>query len=1268
MMKNRQSLLTFAAVAVAMFGFTAKGATYSLRWIGGGEQDADGYYHLEDDANWSGGVIKLSDQEVYNLTFPWTMEGAKILMPSVDKNFKGDMKFEDSATYQFKGNGQQAFEFRGILSLGGNASVRFADTTIRFGTGGGDGKIIAPSDSLLVFDNSTAQLGSGGTSQNKFAGDMQVLNGSSVTVPTFTVASDAILEISGGSTFTCGKNLYLNSGSKTIIDDSLFAMTGEKPLSMVGDIVFRGANARFLFKSTSNISGNSAARLIFEVPANGYNYIPFASISSSAALPNSNPLHLVVSKESPIYATEWNNGVPEESATIVPLVGWSKGTKSGLAADTPDLTGLGEDVACVWYRSDSATTDALAEGAIPDGLSWTKGRKSGSSECYIGVYIKGAPTGPVPPALNGAIATEAGADGKSFSATVAVTDLGKNFDSAEVTPQVVLRYRATGATGWIDAGAANVTATGAVRFDVTLPEAVNAETEFDVQAISHVTVDGEDFDSAPIAGSVTLEPAASDAPAFADDGALVVKSADSDSLAMTVTLTGFGEGANGATVKLMLREVGESGDGTEAATANLTTAGAVDLAAANLAPGTPYEVRVVATNDKAKTVATAWTAVSTLAVAPTLAATSVTDVGYETITVASGLDALGAKGVTVTLNLYLREGTSGNGAVVATSNVTAVGAVELTAGDLTPETAYQAKVVASYALDEEVHSSESAWLGLTTTAVPPQFASFAADGAAGDAIRAGGALKEVAGAVVVEISKAEDFASLCDSFDAGEIAAEGAFAHTFQTVDTTAANYIAPGETYYVRAVATKGGLTTVSDVIAVTTAAGSTAVVTTFTHSSSNVTIVGTLDPKGAGTTEVHVLWCEDGVAYDKDVTVATIGPDDDPDWEWSTTLDDEDVLFCYRIYTKNACATASWQTEPVTGKDTDLPIDTSAKYKWVADADGCFDGAWTDRAHWQPVKADGSVYHGFRADYPDQDTKNVKPFDFSAIKGTNAVVILPATAVNWGTTDDVGAENASVTFKGTPGQTVVTFSNTSERHMELAGEKVVLDGLSITFPSDLRMRNVNQTLVFKDGAVVAFTANNQSLHVQNTTTAGLGSTLIVDNATLDMPPGGSARVLWLGEGSKETTPVKLIVRGKHPLLKLTGLHTSTSSSLRPQIVFEIPEGGYAETPIVGYDKQKFAGRSGGASGKAIDLVVDRASPLMTKMTGRKRTYTLINWAKGFHSDVVGLDHGEDLPKTRALDMYYDPKEDSENEIVSQKVKVFVKGPDGLVLTITGN
>ena len=160
---------------------------------------------------------------------------------------------------------------------------------------------------------------------------------------------------------------------------------------------------------------------------------------------------------------------------------------------------------------------------------------------------------------------------------------------------------------------------------------------------------------------------------------------------------------------------------------------------------------------------------------------------------------------------------------------------------------------------------------------------------------------------------------------------------------------------------------------------------------------------------------------------------------------------------------------------------------------------------------------------------------------------------------------------------------------------------------------------------------------------------------------------MLWLGENSKETTPVKLIVRGKHPLLKLTGLHTSTSSSLRPQIVFEIPEGGYAETPIVGYDKQKFAGRSGGASGKAINLVVDRASPLMTKMTGRKRTYTLIDWAKGFHSGVVGLDHGEDLPKTRALDMYYDPEEDPENEIVSQKAKVFVKGPDGLVLTISG-
>ena len=1248
-MRSKYWSFLFAAFVAAGLAFAAKAATRT--WTGGGDGTS-----WSDAANWGGTAPTGSDVT----TFP-ADKGCTITLPSGD--LSGSGAFTVSGDYVFQAPANQ--------------EPRSSTWTI-------GGKITLNASSSLTFKNLKVN-NTTGTSW-ALAGDLSLENTELSISSSSTI--DGVAVSLKDSTFTVGssKNLTFKESSSTkptllVIDNSTVRVGGGFPgtSSSGGMVVFQGKAPRLLVKGVVQFSQGKYLTAKFNIPDGGYNYIP-VTVRGGNAVPVNGLLRMTVDSDSKVFNSTFDGIIPlvacrEDSGSSYRGIRIPDSNNAVVCEDIDaqflnDLCARGGDFGYRVSKELKVASDdpVLVDGVLPTLLEgpWTVTRTA-NKDRILGVYIKGVPTDPIPPALDGAIATEAGADGKSFSATVAVTDLGKNFDSTEVTPQVVLRYRAAGATDWIDAGAANVTATGGIRFDVTLPTAVDVATEFDVQAISHVTVENEDFDSAPIAGSVTLEPAATDAPAFAEDDALIVKAVTRDSLTMTAILSGFGNGAASCALGLMIRESGESGDGAEAATANLTAAGAVDLAVANLAPGTPYEVRVVATNDKAKTVATAWTAVSTLAVAPTLAATSVTDVGYETITVVSGLDALGAKGVTVTLNLYLREGTSGNGAVVATSNVTAVGAVELTAGDLMPETAYQAKVVASYALDEEVYSSESAWLGLTTTAVPPQFATFAADGAAGDAIHVSGALEDVAGAVRVEISKTEDFASVYDSFDAGQVAAEGSFAHTFQTADTTAANYIAPGETYYVRAVATKGGLTTVSDVIAVTTAAGSTAVVTTFTHSSSNITIVGTLDPKGAGTTEVHVLWCEDGVAYDNDVTVATIGPDDDPDWEWSTTLDDEDVLFCYMIYTKNACATAHWQTEPVTGKDTDRAEDTSAKYKWTADADGCFDGDWTDRAHWRPVKADGSDYHGYRSDYPDQDPKNVKPFDFSAIEGTNAVIALPATTVNWGTTDDVGAKNASVTFKGTPGQTVVTFSNTSERHMELAGEKVVLDGLSITFPSDLRMRNVNQTLVFKDGAVVTFAANNQSLHVQNITSAGLGSTLIVDNATLDMPPGGSTRVLWLGEGSKETTPVKLIVRGKHPLLKLTGLHTSTSSSLRPQIVFEIPEGGYAETPIVGYDKQKFAGRSGGASGKAIDLVVDRASPLMTKMTGRKRTYTLIDWAKGFNSGVVGLDHGEDLPKTRALDMYYDPIEDQESEIVSQKVKVFVKGPDGLVLTIFG-
>ena len=90
------------------------------------------------------------------------------------------------------------------------------------------------------------------------------------------------------------------------------------------------------------------------------------------------------------------------------------------------------------------------------------------------------------------------------------------------------------------------------------------------------------------------------------------------------------------------------------------------------------------------------------------------------------------------------------------------------------------------------------------------------------------------------------------------------------------------------------------------------------------------------------------------------------------------------------------------------------------------------------------------------------------------------------------------------------------------------------------------------------------------------------------------------------------------------------------------------------------------------LNLLVDRASYPVATMTGRKRTYTLIDWSKGFKTGIISLDDGSGLKKTRTLDMYYaladGAKASEENFSDATKVRAFVKGPDGLVLTITGN
>ena len=285
----------FAAFAALFVAGTAQAATYSLTWTGGGTSDADGYYHFDDNDNWSGGTFTMSDANTYNFSFPATSDEVKILMPDGGgtlsdggKKFGGTLTFSDDAKYLFYSTTKRTYQSPNKFSLGSRVKVTFANLKLEVG-GNADSYVVAPAGSLLVFDGSEAVLGGTVKTQNSYAGDIQALNGSIVNVPTFTIAENAKLDIINGSCFESVKTLKLSAGSTTVIENSTLKCSGANATTIAGDVVFRGANARFCFTTQTgcaSITGaSSGARLIFVVPEGGYNSIPFSASLKKAQLP-----------------------------------------------------------------------------------------------------------------------------------------------------------------------------------------------------------------------------------------------------------------------------------------------------------------------------------------------------------------------------------------------------------------------------------------------------------------------------------------------------------------------------------------------------------------------------------------------------------------------------------------------------------------------------------------------------------------------------------------------------------------------------------------------------------------------------------------------------------------------------------------------------------------------------------------------------------------------------------------------------------------------
>ena len=190
---------------------------------------------------------------------------------------------------------------------------------------------------VITLDNAAIKVNNGDI---KPIGGKKVclVNGANLYSQTWQLYEGGVIELSEKSVANINA-LYIGHTDSTVsIDDSRLSIRGESNFgakSTGGAFIFKGANPVLYFASNQNalfFAGNQASKMVFDVPAEGYDE-PVIQCTSSMSINNffrqngktSASLTLSVADDSPFYSTV---GTLDQ-----PLIAWS-GTK---AIDTSNL-------------------------------------------------------------------------------------------------------------------------------------------------------------------------------------------------------------------------------------------------------------------------------------------------------------------------------------------------------------------------------------------------------------------------------------------------------------------------------------------------------------------------------------------------------------------------------------------------------------------------------------------------------------------------------------------------------------------------------------------------------------------------------------------------------------------------------------------------------------------------------------------------------------------------------------------------------------------
>ncbi len=430
--------------------------------------------------------------------------------------------------------------------------------------------------------------------------------------------------------------------------------------------------------------------------------------------------------------------------------------------------------------------------------------------------------------------------------------------------------------------------------------------------------------------------------------------------------------------------------------------------------------------------------------------------------------------------------------------------------------------------------------------------------------------------IVVETSRLGDFTDAVSWSAPGTYGAGETFAVELYEADTASVRYIRPGATLWYRVKVTdRAGMLDATVPASVTTAAAMSVGNLTIASSGAAFTVTAPVTTVGANTNWAWVVHsvgnafldhATDKVAIPHDYDGATFDVSGLADAAAPGTLH-------WALVISNDCSTAVWVTTTATAAKS---LVNNLRYTWKKSVAA---GNWEDAANW-----DGPAG---RFSWPSADSEAAFPNSATA-----SVTIASALVEVVGLYLD--QPDLDVTFSGGRDRKLKV---SSALRTNAAGGTICISNLSFEVSNGGFDIGEGRTMVFHDAFAEIFNGAefgarggpDRHLLISGGTTVrssgrisvgGEGSTVVIDDSYVDLYAASHGFFPAAGADGGE-----FIFKGRNARLEAVSSARNASKRKNGAIVFVIPEGGYAATPV-----KQVTDRHNGTSWSLANLFADDA------------------------------------------------------------------------------